>query len=100
MRFRRIAITALLTFSLASLAAAAEPADNQPRAGETADAAAYRMAHRTTLRLWSFLGPTTNRTALVVAALLGRTDLYLSFALLPANAWLLVCYLLDRRVRA
>ncbi len=68
--------------------------------GVNVDAAAYRASRRTILRCWSFLGPTTNRTALVVAALLGRTDLYLSFALLPANAWLLVCYLLDRKVRA
>ena len=67
--------------------------------GANVDAAAYRASHRTMLRLWSFLGPTTNRTALILAALYGRTDAYLWFASVPANAWLLVCYVLERRER-
>ena len=55
------------------------------------------------IRWWSFLGPTTNRTALIICALAGRVDVYLWIILLPGNAWLMVCLLrqrlLDRKVK-
>ena len=49
------------------------------------------------IRLWSFLGPTTNRTVLVVCALLSRPDLYLWIIAVGGNAWLAACVFMDRR---
>ena len=41
------------------------------------------------IRLWSVLGPTTNRTLLIVCALAGRIDIYLWSIAVGGNAWLL-----------
>lgn len=52
------------------------------------------------MRLWSFLGPTTNRTALIAFALLGRPDLYLWAVIVPGNLWLAALLFLRRQVAA
>ncbi len=62
------------------------------------DPAAYRKANTAMIRFWSILGPTTNRTVLIVCALLGRLDLYLWTVLAALNSWLALAYLLQRRV--
>lgn len=58
----------------------------------------YRNANAGMIRIWSFLGPTTNRTLLIVCALAGRLDAYCWVILLAGNSWLGVAYLLQRRV--
>lgn len=50
------------------------------------------------IRLWSFLGPTTNRTLLIVCAFLGRVDLYQWLIVAAGNVCLAVVYLLQRYV--
>ena len=70
-----------------------------PRAGPgPIDPARFRNANRGIIRVWSVLGPTTNRTLLIVCALAGRLDAYLLAVLLAGNAWVLLAYLLQRRV--
>lgn len=56
------------------------------------------IAHERMIRCWSFLGPTTNRTVLIVCALFGRLDLYLYAVVIGGNLWLLACVLLQRRL--
>lgn len=51
------------------------------------------------IRLWSFLGPTTNRTLLVVCALAGRLDAYLWLVAGAGNTWLIAACLLQSRLR-
>jgi hypothetical protein len=63
-----------------------------------ADPVAYRAANRRMIRLWSLLGPTTNRTLLIVCALGGRLDVYLWVVLAAGNAWLAFCYLMQRMI--
>ncbi len=58
----------------------------------------YRKENRIMIRLWSFLGPTTNRTLLIACALAGRIDLFLWSVFIFGNCWLLVCYLLQRNI--
>ncbi len=58
----------------------------------------YRKENRIMIRLWSFLGPTTNRTLLIACALTGRIDLFLWTVFIFGNCWLLVCYLLQRNI--
>lgn len=53
---------------------------------------------RRMVRFWSFLGPTTNRTTLVAAALAGRIDLYLWSVVLAGNLWLTFCLLNRKRL--
>jgi phosphatidylglycerophosphate synthase len=48
------------------------------------------------IRLWSFLGPTTNRTALIVCALCGRIDLFLWIVVVFGNGWMIGCLIADR----
>jgi phosphatidylglycerophosphate synthase len=48
------------------------------------------------IRLWSFLGPTTNRTALIVCALFGRIDLFLWIVVVFGNGWMIGCLIADR----
>jgi hypothetical protein len=50
------------------------------------------------IRLWSFLGPTTNRTALIAFALIGRIDLFLWAVIVPGNLWLAAMWYLQRRI--
>jgi hypothetical protein len=58
----------------------------------------YRSTHRIMIRLFSFLGPTTNRTLLIVFALAGRVDIFLWTVIIPLNAWLIVTLFLHRGV--
>jgi len=62
------------------------------------DPDAYRRRNRTMIRLWSVLGPTTNRSVLIVCALAGRPDIYLWTVLTAGNLWLLFCTLLQRHM--
>ena len=58
----------------------------------------YRNRNAAMIRFWSLLGPTTNRTLLIICALLGRVDWYLWIVVLPWNAWFLVCQMMQRRI--
>jgi len=51
------------------------------------------------IRIWSFLGPTTNRTILIICALFGRIDYYLWIVVGAGNAWLAFAYILEARYR-
>lgn len=48
------------------------------------------------IQLWSLLGPTTNRTVLIVCALIGRVDLFLWIVVVGGNGWLIFCLLVER----
>jgi len=58
----------------------------------------YRAANHGMIRLWSMLGPTTNRSLLIACAFTGRVDLFLWGVVTAGNAWLVVCFLLQRRI--
>ncbi|MBI4546694.1 MAG: CDP-alcohol phosphatidyltransferase family protein [Ignavibacteriae bacterium] len=61
------------------------------------DADQYRQENGRMIRRWSLLGPTTNRTFLIVCALTGRIEWYLWIVIVAGNAWLCTCYLLQKR---
>jgi phosphatidylglycerophosphate synthase len=50
------------------------------------------------IRLWSFLGPTTNRTVLICCAVVGNVPLYLWLAATVGNVWLLICFFLQKKI--
>ena len=52
------------------------------------------------IRLWSVLGPTTNRSLLIVCAFAGRIDIYLWAIAIGGNAWLLAIATLQSRIRS
>jgi len=58
----------------------------------------YRTENGTMIRLWSFLGPTTNRTFLIVCALLGMVQEYLWVIVALGNIWFLLTFILQRRI--
>jgi phosphatidylglycerophosphate synthase len=60
----------------------------------------YRRLNSVAIRLWSILGPTTNRTLLIICALFNRIDLYLWIVCIVGNIWLIIVYLLQRRIHA
>lgn len=51
------------------------------------------------VRLWSFLGPTTNRTFLMISALFGRIDVYLWGITIVGNTWIPVCFFLQKNLQ-
>lgn len=67
-------------------------------ASRASDPASYRRENLRMVRLWSFLGPTTNRTLLVICAFAGRVDLFLWIVATAGNAWLLGCYLRQKHI--
>jgi hypothetical protein len=58
----------------------------------------YREKNRSMIRLWRFLGPTTNRTLLICSALAGNVSMYLWVVTTVGNVWLIMCYLLQRKI--
>lgn len=58
----------------------------------------YRAKNSVVIRLWSLLGPTTNRSLLIVSALVGRVDLFLWSVTILGNGWLMICFVLQRRM--
>jgi phosphatidylglycerophosphate synthase len=57
-----------------------------------ADPQEYRRRNRRILKLWLFLGPTSQITWMVVCALLNRLDIYLYGLVIGGNAWALLLY--------
>lgn len=68
-----------------------------PPSASAGDPQSFRSAYRRSIRLWSFLGPTTNRTLLMACALADRVDWYLLAVVSAGNAWLAVASLAQRR---
>ena len=66
------------------------------RAGPSPDR--FRSENKIMIRLWSYLGPTTNRTALIICAALGRVDMYLWAIIIIGNLWLGYCMFMQRWV--
>ena len=61
-------------------------------------AESYRSANLRMIRLWSILGPTTNRSLLIVCALFGRVDLFLWIVCVFGNLWLISCLMRQRMI--
>lgn len=91
-RTKRIVLRAYLAYLRLQSHADAAPE------GRPVDPAAYRSANARMIRIWSFLGPTTNRTFLIACALAGRPDVFLWGVLVAGNCWLGLALLLQRRV--
>ena len=60
------------------------------------DPASYAEINRPLIRYWSFLGPTTNRSLLIVCALAGQLSWYLRILCLAGNAFLILMLVLTR----
>ncbi len=71
---------------------------NTKRERRYVDPELYRASNLLMIRLWSFLGPTTNRTILIISALFGRVDAFLWMIVIPGNLWLAYCYLIQKRI--
>ncbi len=67
-------------------------------APQNVDPGTYRSSHLGMIRLWSFLGPTTNRTALIVSAIAGRVDIFLWAVVIPGNIWTAFCLVRQRHI--
>jgi phosphatidylglycerophosphate synthase len=58
----------------------------------------YRAHNKAMIRCWSFLGPTTNRTILILSAFAGRLDIFLWIVLIPGNLLLVIAYFIQREI--
>jgi phosphatidylglycerophosphate synthase len=58
----------------------------------------YREHNRRIMRWWTWLGPTTNRSLLMLAGLLARPDWFCWFVLVPVNLYLVGMRLWQRHV--
>ena len=59
---------------------------------------AYKSANAMMIRIWSMLGPTTNRTLLIVCAIAGNITAYLWIIVLGGNVWMLTALFLQQRI--
>lgn len=50
------------------------------------------------IRLWSFLGPSTNRSVLIIFSFFGMPVFYLFAVLIGGNLWFAICHLLQSSV--
>ncbi len=66
---------------------------------QQAPPALFREHNYRLMRWWTVLGATTNRTGLIVAALLGRPDIFCWIVAIPGNLFLLSMLLLQRRAQ-
>ncbi|MFI5252406.1 MAG: CDP-alcohol phosphatidyltransferase family protein [Bacteroidota bacterium] len=64
------------------------------------DSETYRSMNALPIRLWSFLGPTTNRTLLILCAVFNRIDIYLWVICCAGNLWLIIMYVMQRNIHA
>lgn len=58
----------------------------------------YRAKNRRIIRLWLWLGPTTQITFLVACALANRLDIYIYGLLIAGNLWALLLYPFQARI--
>ncbi|MCB2204516.1 CDP-alcohol phosphatidyltransferase family protein [bacterium] len=63
-----------------------------------ADPEEYRRANRRMIKLWLFLGPTSQITWMVICAFLNRLDVYVYGLVIGGNLWALLLYPLQRRI--
>ena len=66
---------------------------------QQAPPALFREYNFRLMRWWTVLGATTNRTGLIVAAILGRPDLFCWIVAIPGNLYLLTMLLVQRRTQ-
>jgi CDP-alcohol phosphatidyltransferase len=57
----------------------------------------YRM-NKAALRLWTFLGSTTQGTILIIASLMNRIDLYFWALIVVGNIWAAVMFIVQNRI--
>ena len=62
------------------------------------DAEDYYAKNKRILHYWTYLGPTTELSFMIVCALLNRLDIYLYGILIAGNLYALFLYLLQRRI--
>ncbi len=58
----------------------------------------FLRANRRVMQAWLLVGPTSQLTFVVIAALFHRFDLYLPLLVLVGNLWVLLVYLVQKRV--
>ncbi len=66
---------------------------------KTFNAVLYARRNKLMIRMWSLLGPTTNRTLLIISAFAGKLGWYFVGVAIVGNVWLAVCHLLQRRIQ-
>ena len=62
------------------------------------DPAIYRQYNRTMMHRWTFLGPSTNRSLLIIAAFAGYVSGFLWIVVTIGNLWLILCLHFQRRI--
>jgi len=62
------------------------------------DVEEYYRINKVTLHLWSYLGPTTQWTFLIVTSLINRLDIYLLGLIVVGNIWAIVMFIIQNRV--
>ncbi len=58
----------------------------------------FRKSNSIMIRLWTFLGPTTNRSLLIICALFGNVTIFLWTVVIAGNSWLILCSILQKRI--
>ena len=70
----------------------------RPSESTTIDREQFRKSNTLMIRLWTFLGPTTNRSLLIISALFGNVTIFLWTIIIVGNGWLIICTILQKRI--
>lgn len=62
------------------------------------DPALYRHHNKSLMRWWTWLGPTTNRTLLMIAAFFAHPEWFCWFIVIPANFYLMIMAVKQKRI--
>jgi len=95
---RRAFIRAYLRYSL--LQKKLNPGPDVSREAKAVDPEDFYRRNKVTIRLWSFLGSSTQGSMLIAAALLRHLDLYFWGIIVASNVWAAATYIVQHRMTA
>jgi hypothetical protein len=95
---RRAFIRAYLRYSL--LQKILNPGPDVSREAKAGDPEEFYRRNKVTIRMWSFLGSSTQGTMLIAAALLRHLDLYFWGIIVVRNVWAAATYIVQHRMTA
>jgi len=96
MMFRRLFLRTYIGYSL--IQKRLTPGRPKSRAPRAASAEDFLKKNRGALRLWSLLGSSTQGTILIVAALVGRLDIYFWGMIVVRNVLAAVMFVVQNRI--
>ncbi|MCF6268524.1 MAG: CDP-alcohol phosphatidyltransferase family protein [Melioribacteraceae bacterium] len=93
--FQKFVVWIYLKYSAAQLAASAEKDSTNVKKYDRDD---YLKKNRIILHLWTYIGPTTELTLIIVASFFNRLDLFMWVMVIGANLYALILFVMQTQI--